>query len=185
MAEHPVTEPEEWREIPGHPGYEASSLGRVRSVDRWITLQRDGRPFRHFYEGRILRPTPNRRYEQVYLGQKHGHKSAHSIVCLTFNGKRSSRRHQVGHWNGNPHDNRACNLRWVTPKQNKADEITHGTRRIGSQHWHTRLTESKVLAIRKLHAESGLTMEGVGNRFGISRFHVWQIVSRNSWKHLP
>jgi hypothetical protein len=184
MAEPPVSEIEEWRPVPGHPGYEASNLGRVRSIDRWIASSNGARQWQHFYAGRILRSTPNRRYEQVYLGQKHGHQLAHSIICLTFNGKRPSRRHQVGHWNGNPHDNRAANLRWVTPKQNKADEVTHGTRRKGSQHWHTKLTERQIRAVRKMHAETGLTMKAVGTRFGISRFHVWQIVSGNSWKHV-
>ena len=185
MANKSVAEIEEWRPVPGRPDYEASSLGRVRSLDRWVKSEWKGQPIRRFCKGILLRPTPGRRYEQVYLGKATGYRGRHSIICLTFQGKRPSKRHQVGHINGNPHDNRARNLRWVTPKQNKADEIRHGTRRNGSSHWHANLTEDTVIAIRKMHAESGLSMSAVGKRFGISRFHAWQVISRNSWKHLP
>lgn len=44
-------EEEIWKDIPGHDGFQASTLGRIRSLDRYKTHS-DGRVY--FYEGKIL-----------------------------------------------------------------------------------------------------------------------------------
>lgn len=174
MADHPVTEPEEWRPVPGHPGYEASSLGRVRSVDRWITSRR-------FWPSVMLRPFAGDEYKKVRLGPKL-FAPVHIIVCLTFHGVRPSKSHLVAHWNGDKLDNRSSNLRWATPKENKADEVRHGTWTAASRHGSAKLTETDVLVIRKLRQDHRLTFHAIGKRFGITRSHVKGIVDGRWWK---
>ena len=181
MAEHPVAETEEWRAIPGHPGYEASSLGRVRSVDRWIVTP-GGR--RWFHIGGILRPNPNARYHAVRLGYGKPMTTAHVVVCETFHGPRPSRNHEVAHWNGDSMDNRATNLRWATRSQNALDRNRHGTMAIGPANYLTKLTKADVIAIRKLRAK-GMTLQAIGARFGIGQSHVKRVADREAWKHLP
>ena len=49
----------------------------------------------------------------------------HILVCTAFHGPRPSPRHQVDHINRDRFDNRPENLRWVTPRENSMNSITH------------------------------------------------------------
>lgn len=111
---------EEWRPIPGWEGYyEASSLGRIRTVGVG--------PGRR--EGRILKPNASVRYYRVFLsrdGKPQG-KYVHRLVCETFNGPpENSEMSNVLHWDDNPLNNRADNLRWGTLSDNMHDRVRNG-----------------------------------------------------------
>ena len=181
MADHPVTEPEEWRPVPGHPGYEASSLGRIRSMDRWVAYSNG---HQHFHSGAILRPMRRGKYHRVNLGPTRG-KAVHVIICTVFHGKKPSKRHHVAHWNGNAHDDRAANLRWATPKQNKADDLRNGTRYQGSKCRQAILAEQDVIEIRRLRAVDGLTLQAIGNKYEMTRSRIWDVCFGRSWRHVP
>lgn len=56
----------------------------------------------------------------------------HRILCATFHGPAPAPKMDVAHWNGNPQDNRAENLRWATRDENVRDQLRHGT------HWSQR-----------------------------------------------
>lgn len=171
---------EEWRPIPDHPGYEASSLGGIRSLDRWVTY-RNG--IKRFYPSAMLHPVRCRRYFIVNLGRARC-KRWHVIICMAFHGPQPSQSHQVAHWNGDTADNRAANLRWTTPRENMADQSRHGTRLLGVRHWKAKLSETDVRTIRSMRA-SGTFLSAISRRFGISISHVHRIVGKDSWRHLP
>ncbi len=162
MARKPVPEIEEWRPVPGCPGYEASNLGRVKSLDRMV-IYKDGRKPR-FFPGVVLRPNPGARYHAIRLGVPNTMTTAHVIICEIFNGPRPSPDHEVAHWNGNGLDNRASNLRWATHKENKVDEIRHGRRRSGIDNGYAKLTEADIRAIRKLRVTTELTIRAIRNQ---------------------
>lgn len=98
---------EEWREVAGHPGYEVSNLGRVRS---WVQRGR--------WRGRleaptVLQPLPSNRrgHMQVCLGQGVRRMIAH-LVLEAFVGPRPVA-HDAEHVDGNRRNDSAANLRWV------------------------------------------------------------------------
>ncbi len=117
---------EEWRDIPGYEGYyQASDLGRVRSLDRIIT-DRNGKSF--FKRGKILKPAVKKTgYLMVALNMNAvvATPSVHSLVALCFLGKRPEG-FEVCHGNGDPSDNGLENLRYDTPASNAADILLHG-----------------------------------------------------------
>ncbi len=51
----------------------------------------------------------------------------HQLILLAFGFQKPSKTHQVCHANRNKKDNRLCNVRWGTPKENAQDAIRHGT----------------------------------------------------------
>jgi len=110
---------ENWRAIPGQPGYEASDQGRVRSIDRMIA---DGR----FLRGRVLKLWTAGAYHYVGLGRS-AKRGVHRLVALAFIGPPPSPKHEAAHWDGNPLNNRASNIRWATRSENEQDKRRHGT----------------------------------------------------------
>lgn len=110
---------EDWRPIPGHPGYESSDHGRVRSIDRLIP---DGRRLR----GRVLKLFKANAYLYVSLG-KSAKRGVHRVVALAFFGLPPSSKHEAAHWDGNTLNNRASNIRWATRAENEQDKRRHGT----------------------------------------------------------
>lgn len=99
----PPTEPEEWRPIPGWPGYQVSDHGRIRNRKLRCMKQRMAR------DG----------YRDINLCAKGSKRtvSVHRLVCEAFHGAPPEGA-QVDHINGIRSDNRAENLEWVTGEEN-------------------------------------------------------------------
>lgn len=120
MAE--ATAEERWAPIPGHEGYEASDLGRVRSLDRKIT-NRNGVTQRR--KGMMLRQWKD---QDGYWQTRCGTGSpflVHRLVLSAFVGPCPDGM-QGCHNNADRSDARLVNLRWDTPRENSADMIRHG-----------------------------------------------------------
>ena len=109
---------EEWRDIKGYEGfYQASNLGRVRSLDR-IVVYKNGRT--HLQKGRILCfGVQDKGYNNIQL-YKNGvgkTKLVHRLVWETFNGE-IPKGMQVNHINEVKTDNRLCNLNLLSCRDN-------------------------------------------------------------------
>lgn len=113
---------EEWRDIDIWPDYQVSSLGRV-------VRKRDGL---------ILKQYPQKNgYVNVWLNRGHGNCAVHVhvLVCYAFHGDWGyCNGLYVDHINTIRSDNRSCNLRWVTPKENANNETTKLNRKKKYEH---------------------------------------------------
>jgi hypothetical protein len=126
-----------WKDVVGYEGsYQVSNLGRVKSVDRTVTVFRGKDVYPYKIHGRILKPTvQNHGYLGVWLygnggvsGRNGRVFGIHRIVAEAFCKKKDGDC-EVNHINEDKTDNRACNLEWCTHQENSA----YGTRgaRIG------------------------------------------------------
>lgn len=111
-----------WRPIPSAPGYEASDLGQVRSVDRVVETVRGPRPYR----GVVLSPKIRADgYAEVNLGGV-GSRAVHVLVAEAWLGPRPSGL-DVCHGPDGRGDNSPANLRYDTRAANIADCVRDGT----------------------------------------------------------
>jgi hypothetical protein len=169
---------EVWRAIPGNEGYEVSSLGRVRSLDR-ITV--DGRRVR----GRVLKCWAagyRGSYQYVCLG-KSVKCGVHRLVALVFHGEPPEGKPEAAHLNGNAADNRACNVVWASRSENEQHKRAHGTyqrpvnyykpgqkKRGPKQSKHPRAAE-----MSRRRAE-GASLDQLAAEFGMSRSGMYGVL---------
>lgn len=102
--------------------YQVSTLGRVRSVDRYTT---NCIGVEQFWPGVVLKPwKTNGGHLQVALknGSRH---HVHTLVLTAFKGPRPKGK-EARHLNGKPADNRLVNLEWATRSRNHQDKKYHG-----------------------------------------------------------
>lgn len=119
---------EQWVDIPEHDGYQASDLGRVRSLDR-VIIRKNGIP--KSIKGRVLAPQKQPAgYLHVVLGRGNQW-LVHRLVMWAFVGPCPDG-HQVAHNDGDRHNNVLSNLRYATPKENQSDKHRHGTMIVGN-----------------------------------------------------
>jgi len=74
-------------------------------------------------------------------------------------------------------------IEWKTQKQNKADELIHGTRIFGARNGRVKLTESDVHEIRKL-LKTAMRRVDIGDKFGVTREAINEIAWGKNWSWL-
>ena len=161
---------EEWRDVVGFEGlYEVSSLGRVRSVPRYVHTTNKRK---YLIKGKILRPVPQKsKHLQLWL-RKEGQTipvRVHRLVADAFLGPCPPNK-ECCHNNGVPFDNRVDNLRWDTRANNIRQSYTDGRdvviprHKKGSTHYASKLTAAQADFVRT----SNLSGVELAKKLGVS-----------------
>ena len=164
-----------WKTIPFSPDYEVSDIGRIRRatpgdgtwVGRILKQGRSGSGYRH-----VAIAVPGRRHRSTRV---------HSIVAEVFIGPKPSPSHEIAHGDGDKTNNRADNLRWVTPIENAADKAKHGTIVRGIKHGMAKLTEAQA---REILADTKTRVVDLADKYGVRIESIYNIKKGARWKHL-
>lgn len=176
---------ETWKQIPGLEGlYEASSFGRIRSLDR-LSISKTGTV--RYFSGKIISEQwTNRRYADLSIANNGSVKimKVHRLVAMAFIPNENGFS-EVNHIDGNRRNNSPDNLEWVTRKQNNDHAISSGLKPPvkGSHHGNSKLNESQVAEIKQL-LSSGSSGREIARAFHISPTTVCRINRSNSWRHV-
>lgn len=155
-----------WKDVIGYEGYyQASSIGRIRSLDRELDKPNflTGGPI--VRKGKQIKQREAFGYLLVNLcvGDVRRMSRVHRLVAETFI-PNPSNKPRVNHKNGNKKDNRVYNLEWVTPSENALHAHSNGLCRI--------VNKKKVICvdIQKEFESSFAAAEWLNNsRFGNAR----------------
>jgi hypothetical protein len=190
---------ETWLPVPGwEEAYEVSNHGRLRSRDR-VCLRPAHRSKKQQCKGKIISLATVNKYghlrARLHWQNKKVQIYIHQLVLLAFLGPRPEGL-EVRHINGDPTDNRLCNLAYGTRKENCADSVMHGTKKIGAlkvsaakkgiatvwgdNHGMAKLTTEAVVRMRKDFAD-GMKSAEAGRKYGISQAHAHKILTGKAW----
>jgi hypothetical protein len=164
-----------WKDVPDHPGYQASSLGRIRSC-----YDNSGKMTGAW---KILKQTKNERgYMRVHLrkNKKKRFWFVHRVILLTFIGESSK---QANHKNSKRDDNRIKNIEYLTPSENNLHSYRYGARqkKLGDESHFAKITEAQAKIIK--YEENDYYYE-IAKKYGISRGQVCNIKNGKSWPHI-
>ena len=110
-----------WKPIPGFPGYEASTYGRIKSTERIVEVHHKVGYYTYTIPERIMKP---HLMNSGYLGitlclkGKHINTIVHRLIASTFIDN-PYYFPEVNHKNEIKTDNRVDNLEWCTRSYNK------------------------------------------------------------------
>lgn len=167
---NPEKNVEEFRDIPGFPGYSVSSFGRVLS-------------YRHRRQRELVQhlDTVGRFIVRLSRNGRGYTLRVHRLVLDAFVGPRPPG--MVGcHRNDDASNNRLDNLYWGTPQENAADRRRNGMYRLAApdprlyRDWPT---EQAVYVIRQLRGY-GIPVAGLALRFGLPEGKVRKIIRESA-----
>lgn len=163
-----ITKSEVWKPIPGYEGkYEASNLGRIRSIDRVVPGRRKGEYAK--VRGKVLSTFRTKNgYRRVNLCDEFGRKAkyVHQLVALSFIGPKLGEEVSVNHKDENTGNNCVENLEWCTPKYNanygtrneRVSLATRGRKKHYTEDGFRRMVSPKEKAVVGINKETGETI---------------------------
>jgi hypothetical protein len=185
---------QQWKEIPGFPGYEVSDVGNVRSWRRQGGLGR-ARPLDNPRE--LARGIDRDGYPRVHLQGPNGgrRRLVHRLVLEAFVGPCPAGMEARHVLDNDPGNCGLSNLAWGTKAQNMSDKRVHGTMPNGDTHWmranpalvnrggkcpQSKLTPSAVIDALNSAEPSHV----VGERHGVSSSTIRKVRNRSNWRHV-
>lgn len=174
---------EVWRDVLGYVGtYQVSNFGRVRSIDRYVQNIGNGTGSVMLSRGKVLKlyKTPKGYLRINFCKQNNRRKFfVHRLVYEAFCGPIPNN-HDVCHNNGNPSDNRICNLRADTRSGNLSDKRRHGTAHVGSSHGCSKLDEEQA---KEIFLDTRI-YRLIAKDYGVSESMVCAIKRKRNWRNI-
>jgi len=174
MATEETNTNEEWRQVPGFPGYEISSAGKVRSYKRSAVPKH--LKLKQWKDG----------YVNVLLWRDHKQhpKRTSRLIALAFHGAPPIGRNEAAHNDGDQLNNTVENIRWASRKENAEDSVKHGTSLFGEKNYNNKLGERNASIIKYL-LTLGHKRPELAETFSVSRACIGLIERGISWKTTP
>jgi len=139
-----MTQIEDWKDIPSWMGlYQASSYGRIRSIENEQTVVGRWGEYTRTYGGYILSPKigdGGYLYVNLWKNNKGYMRAVHRLVCEAWNPRPEFETLVTNHLDGNRQNNNYLNLEFITQKEN----VDHAAKRTGKASWEYRASQSKT-----------------------------------------
>jgi hypothetical protein len=148
---------EELRRLEAFPDYEVSCLGRIRSLARVVQTKNGRSKSLPLLVMKTFQNPENRyMYVRVVVNKESCSKSLHRLIAKAFI-PNPENKPCVDHINRNRQDNRACNLRWCTYRENNENKRTDLTTAIsGHRNITTRLLVSGETSYKLRYIRDGI-----------------------------
>lgn len=163
--------------IPWLPDYDFGADGEIRRITPAKT--RGSVPY-------AVKGRADGRYHRVRLMLPDGSKKefiVSRLICEAFHGAPFPGAH-AAHWDGDPSNNSADNLRWATALENVGhDRTRHGRAPIGTRNGRAKLSEADVRSARRMSADGVPTRE-IARQFSMSLSGIRGALSGERWKHV-
>ena len=156
---------EEWRDIPGEPGYQVSSNGRVKSCRRTI-VRKNGR--KQTIRERILKPSPDE-WGYAMVGVNRKTYKIHRLVSLSFMPQKKAGQ-EIRHLDGDPANNNLINLAYGSHSENVLDCYDYR----GKVRNRQKLTENSA-ALIKSEISAGRKSRDIAKEYGVSEQTICDI----------
>lgn len=170
----------ELKQIPGFPGYAITKSGRV-----WSYPKR-----RSSINGKWLIQYPvsdGHLFVRLYQNNKAYTRRVHRLVLETYSSN-CPKGMECRHLNGNPKDNRLCNLKWGTHSENMQDAVRHGTSGgflvCGERVNTSKLKEKDIRMIVYMYKTKLFKQREIAKIYNIDASSVSNIVCKKTWKYL-
>ena len=120
-----------WKQIPNYRNYEASNLGRIRSIDRTVTVDRfdkNGNQVKMNLKGTVIKhwiQHDGRQYVKLVddNGDRTNGLQVHRLIAFAWHGLPPNDTDECDHKNRNRVDNRPSNLHWMSQEKHKVKSI--------------------------------------------------------------
>lgn len=167
---------EEWKNIPGYPGYQASNLGNIRSF--WFY----GNTNTLSETPHLMHPSSEPKHGYLIVNMKNaegkrGTRLIHRLVLMAFRG--NSKQYAL-HKNDNPKDNTIDNLYWGSQKQNVDDQKRNGKFLYGEKCPWSKLTKKDIIDIKE-YSRTGFTHSELAKAYEVSRSLITMIINNKRW----
>jgi hypothetical protein len=174
----PTNPPPPYEELKQHPVFQHIWANRSG-----IVFSRKGGIIRRLRPGLSSKGYPRLNlYWRSPDGKRQIGKDVHVLVLEIFRGQ-CPEGHEASHLDGNKLNSCLDNLLWETKSQNNSRKAQHGTLLFGMRHPSTRLSDSDVREIRRLHA-NGIRNKVLARRFGMSHAMISGIYLGQARKHV-
>lgn len=166
--------------------YQISNLGRLRSLDRILSIKRFNKTYYPKRKGKLMSPTLNtNKYYHVKLlnGNKKQVYSLHRLVALHFLDNPNNYP-IVNHIDSVKTNNRVDNLEWCTETDNRlhAREIFNDTA-YGELCNLSKLTEVQVREIRA-NGKMGMSNKQIGILYNVLHETIRNVLNGRAWRHI-
>lgn len=177
MSYNITQEKEIWKPLCGFEDfYSISNLGRIKRIKGfWCKKDR----IKKFH-------ISNAGYYRVLIKTKGTNKkfSVHRLVAKTFFGEKNM---DVNHIDGNKLNNKITNLQYISKSNNQKHAYKMGLQKVyrGSERKNVaKLTEEKVLEIRKIYIKRRFLIKDIAKIYNVSKTTINLIINRKRWTHI-